>query len=89
MEAEIERLTQLGGERHVIGLGACVLQHIGGMAGIVVGQLMAHVAMTEVDGGGAVPVDVAVRHDNGVKVFVYDALHGEVDVPRQLGVKGQ
>ena len=49
---------------------------------------MAHVTMSQVDGGGSVPVDVAISHDDGVDILVQDAFDGEVDVTREFGIEG-
>ena len=82
VESEVERLTQLCGERQIIGLGTCVLKDVGRMVGVVVRQHMTHITMTEVYGGRAVPVDIGIGYDNGVEVAVIDALKGKVDATR-------
>ena len=50
---------------------------------------MAHIPMTEVNGRGAVPVDILIRHHHRVEVLVEDTLQGEVDITGQLGIKGK
>ena len=84
MESEIERFTQLCCERHVIGFATGILQDVERVIGIVVGQLMTHVSMSEVDGRCAVPIDVGIRNNDGVEVFIDNAFKREIDVPRQF-----
>ena len=50
---------------------------------------MTHIAVTEVNRRRAIPVNIGVRHDNGVQIAVIDTLEGEVDVAGQLGIECQ